>query len=34
LNFVSQHLEEADRRYLATGAYSIKYLDYDWSLNE
>jgi hypothetical protein len=33
LNFVSGHLDEADRRYLATGDYDIKYLDYDWLLN-
>lgn len=34
LNFVSQHLEGEERRYLATGGYDIEYLDYDWSLNE
>lgn len=34
LNFVSQYLDEEERPYLATGKYSLEYLDYDWSLNE
>lgn len=34
LNYISRHLNEQDRRYLATGKYKIKYLDYDWSLNK
>lgn len=34
LNFISDYLGEAEREYLLTGKYSIKYLDYDWSLNE
>lgn len=34
LNFVSQFLSEEDQTYLHRGDYSIKYLDYDWSLNE
>ncbi|MHC4591989.1 MAG: DUF547 domain-containing protein [Planctomycetota bacterium] len=34
LSYVSQHLEDRDRRYLETAAYAIEYLDYDWSLNE
>jgi hypothetical protein len=34
LNFVSRYLDATDRDYLATGKYGIKYLGYDWSLNE
>ena len=34
LNFVSKYLDDIDREYLTTGKYKIKYLDYDWSLNE
>ena len=34
LHFVSKHLDAADARYLETGDYKVKYLDYDWSLNE
>ncbi|MHC4593033.1 MAG: DUF547 domain-containing protein [Planctomycetota bacterium] len=34
LNYVSQHLEDRDRRYLETADYDVEYLDYDWSLNE
>ena len=34
LNFISTYLDDSDLRYLTTGAYSIDYLDYDWSLNE
>ena len=34
LNFLSRHLEDRDRRYLEQGDYKIKYLDYDWVLNE
>jgi hypothetical protein len=34
LNYVSRYLSAADRRYLASGDYKIKHLDYDWSLNE
>lgn len=34
LNFVASYLEEADRNYLLAGKYRVKYLDYDWSLNE
>lgn len=34
LNFVSRYVSEDDRKYLQKGNYSIKYLDYDWSLNE
>lgn len=33
-NFCSAYLISADRDFLATGGYSVKYLDYDWSLNE
>jgi len=34
LNFVSRYVSQEDQKYLQTGNYSIKYLDYDWSLNE
>lgn len=33
-NFCRGYLSASDGDYLAKGAYSIKYLDYDWSLNE
>ena len=32
-NFSSRYLFASDRDYLKTGGYSVKYLDYDWSLN-
>jgi len=34
LNFASQYLDERDREYLVGGGYDVRYLDYDWSLNE
>lgn len=34
LNFCSQYLSEEDHTYLAASGYSLKYQDYDWSLNE
>jgi hypothetical protein len=34
LYFISHYLQEEDRRFLEQGSYSIKYLDYDWTLNE
>lgn len=34
LNFVSRHLDEADRNFLLQGRYAVRYLYYDWSLNE
>ncbi|MHC4594058.1 MAG: DUF547 domain-containing protein [Planctomycetota bacterium] len=34
LNFVATHLEEADRYYVLKGDFKIKYLKYDWFLNE
>jgi len=33
-NFCSPYLTAADSNFLAVGGYSVKYLDYDWSLNE
>ena len=33
-NFCSVYLDSADRDYLTAGGYSVKHLDYDWSLNE
>ncbi len=34
LNFAAGYLNESDRRYLSLGEYKIKYIKYDWSLNE
>ncbi len=34
LSYISKHLDEQDRNYLANERYKIKYLDYDWKLNE
>jgi hypothetical protein len=34
LHFVAGYLEKKDADYLASGNYDVKYLDYDWSLNE
>ena len=33
-NFCSAYLTSADSEFLSAGGYSVKYLDYDWSLNE
>lgn len=33
-NFCAQYLSKEDRIYLESKEYQIKYLDYDWSLNE
>jgi hypothetical protein len=33
-NFYSSYLTAADSNFLSVGGYSVKYLDYDWSLNE
>ncbi|NQT18484.1 MAG: DUF547 domain-containing protein [Planctomycetes bacterium] len=34
LKFISGYLEDEDRLYLAEKKYKIRYLDYDWTLNE
>lgn len=34
LSFLSRQLPTADRQYLAGGKYKVKFLKYDWSLNE
>jgi len=34
LNFISGYLAEPDEAYLRTGDYTIRYLGYDWTLNE
>jgi hypothetical protein len=34
LYYCSRYLSKADQKYLAEGGYSVKYLNYDWSLNE
>jgi hypothetical protein len=32
-NFAGTHIGPADQAFLSTGGYSIRYIDYDWSLN-
>jgi hypothetical protein len=32
-NFSSHYLAAEDREFLKAGGYKVKYLDYDWSLN-
>jgi hypothetical protein len=34
LSYISKHVGEQDRNYLVNERYKIKYLDYDWTLNE
>jgi hypothetical protein len=34
LNFVSHYLDSRDKGYIVKGGFSVKYLNYDWSLNE
>jgi hypothetical protein len=34
LHFISLYLQEEDRKFLEKGSYNIKYLNYDWTLNE
>jgi hypothetical protein len=34
INYLSRILEKDDRDYLLKGNFTIKYLSYDWSLNE
>lgn len=34
LNFLSNYLPSLRQKYLSNGNYKIKYLDYDWSLNQ
>ena len=34
LSYVAAHLDEKDAAYLRRGSYKVKYLKYDWSLNE
>lgn len=34
LNFTADYLEKSDREYILAGEFKIKYLKYDWSLNE
>lgn len=33
-NFIASYLPEADKNYVLGGRYDVKYLKYDWSLNE
>ncbi len=34
LNFISQNLEDRNSSWLRDGSYRVKYLDYDWNLND
>ncbi len=34
LHFISLHLNDEDRRFLEEGNFGVKFLKYDWSLNE
>ncbi len=34
LNFTADYLEKSDKDYILAGEFKIKYLKYDWSLNE
>lgn len=34
LSFISQYLSDEDLTYLKDGSYKVKYIDYDWTLNE
>ena len=34
LNFISSYLKAEDKAYLEAGNYKVKYMDYDWSLND
>ncbi len=33
INFIQNHLNQTDQKYLSSGGYQITYLNYDWSLN-
>jgi len=34
LNFIGPHLTDSQKKYVLAGKFKIKYVDYDWSLNE
>jgi len=34
LNFIASYIKGAQKKYVLAGKYKIKYIDYDWSLNE
>jgi hypothetical protein len=34
LNFIGNYVSPSDRAYLAAGDYDLRYLDYDWALNQ
>ena len=34
LNFLTRNLDQTDAAYIEKGEYEIKYLNYDWTLNE
>jgi hypothetical protein len=34
MNFCAQYLSAEDKMFLEAGGYAVKFLDYDWSLNE
>jgi hypothetical protein len=33
-NFCARYLSDAGRKFLEAGGYAVKFIDYDWSLNE
>ncbi len=33
VNYISQYVDDEAKKFLETGEYQVKYLDYDWSLN-
>lgn len=34
LNFIAKHLDDTQKGYILAGNFKIKYVDYDWTLNE
>jgi hypothetical protein len=34
INFITRYVSDSDAKFLSSGDYEIKYLDYDWTLNE
>ena len=34
LNFIARYLDDRDARCVRSGDFHVKYMDYDWSLNE
>ena len=34
LHFISRFMSDQDSNYLASGSYRVRYIDYDWTLND